>query len=786
MEAAKSELEDLNSRFAAYVNRVKQLKDENDMKTLMAAIETLEGDLRSLKASYECQISHLSNSLRIITEEKYELERELIARKDNDSHFMDRISLESSKNAKLLLDISAIKSEVSEKEHEITALKLRIRQLQLDAGDGKSLHTKLKEEISDLTQKLIFAEDSQANLSNQVASMSERLSAQEKMSNERVMRLKRRLDWYISQFAAYDARMQEVSKREAAIPELLDRLRKTAREELRHHQQQTTNFYKKSLSVLQSQLQAGRNELRYLKSEKHQAEQNNLELQKQIADLTSKVSNLDNQNALLEDALKTAQNEIIWNRKVYEEKLHGLEEAVAAHASEAETAQDDFNFVRSEIARLQNMLATEEKRLNIATIITSNQKQLTTKENDELVSKNQTSDKTWRTNQDVSLRRDVCKTENCVTIEVDEPVSLSQHTGDENSGTKILSTEPFESKQEVLDDDVQLHHFSGNNKRGCGYQAASCLPKSGRSSADAKVLPDGQKNNMSPQSRSLRSTVPNSNAIGSLHICEVDPEGRYIRLWNSSDTVEHDISFHTVQQIVDGSPVSLYSFGPDTRLLPRCIITLWANCVPESGKPHDSQNEFYCKEVSYWSYGPLCTTMLCNPAGQVLAWLSPPYRSLSGDKIPNKRLDSGLLTDVECVLDSPISERTENKLPRFLRQHSCDAVLLTTQKLESGTSSTRQCTPDTITEEYKTIRTKHDASPNAQLPACMCEIRKRSLFSIKRLPERSCLLIQPEYPSSLGLRLHQKSKASPQLRSPTCGLLNRPQMTYELRSSTSS
>ncbi|KAA3678405.1 uncharacterized protein DEA37_0006345 [Paragonimus westermani] len=153
MQKTKNELEEINNRLATYVHRVRQLKNEDDLKTLTSAIAILEQDLRSLKASYDCQLNHLTCSMRIISEEKCELEKELIARKQNDAHFLDRISLESSKNAKLLLEVSSLKTEISQQEHEIAALKMRIKHLQMDAGDGKSESEKLSEEIFDLKEK---------------------------------------------------------------------------------------------------------------------------------------------------------------------------------------------------------------------------------------------------------------------------------------------------------------------------------------------------------------------------------------------------------------------------------------------------------------------------------------------------------------------------------------------------------------------------------------------------------------------------------------------------------
>ncbi|VDP66693.1 unnamed protein product [Echinostoma caproni] len=366
--SAKADLEQLNSRLAAYVHRVRQLKDENDIKDLKAAITVLEDDLRSLKASYECQINHLSSSIRILTEEKHELQKELLAHKETDAHFMDR----------------GLKSDLSDYEREISTLKLRIRQLQLEAGDGQSAKKKLIEELHDLKQK------------------------------QRLGRMRSRLDWYIAQFAANDARMQEVAHKEATVPEILLRLRKTARDEIRKHQEETKAYFKKTVrhprtdpdiiyialvlparassltrlciskhgfhftlfiflansfiqqvSMLQSQLVDERKRNRFLKMESYQSGQQNLLLQKEVVELKAKVQTQDHQINLMEQALKTAQRDLDKTRIEYEDKLRRVESVIAEQTSINETAQNQASQVRTEVARLRKLLENEERRLHL-------------------------------------------------------------------------------------------------------------------------------------------------------------------------------------------------------------------------------------------------------------------------------------------------------------------------------------------------------------------------------------------------------------------------------------
>lgn len=70
-----------------------------------------------------------------------------------------RISVESSKNAKLLLEISHLKTDVAEKTNQITALKMHVQELETHGEEKENVKSKLTEEINFLKQKyysLIF------------------------------------------------------------------------------------------------------------------------------------------------------------------------------------------------------------------------------------------------------------------------------------------------------------------------------------------------------------------------------------------------------------------------------------------------------------------------------------------------------------------------------------------------------------------------------------------------------------------------------------------------------
>ncbi|TPP56727.1 hypothetical protein FGIG_10435 [Fasciola gigantica] len=713
--SAKTDLEELNSRLAAYVHRVRQLKDENDMNRLTAAITVLEEDLRSLKASYECQVNHMSSSIKIITEEKYELQKEVLAHKETDAHFMDRISLESSKNAKLLLEVSQLKSELSDRERDITSLKLRIRQLQLEAGDGASIKSSLLEEIHDLKQKV-----------------------------------KARLDWYVAQFAANDARMQEVAQKEAAVPELLLHLRKTARDEIRKHQDETNAFSRKTISVLQSQLVEERKRNRFLKMESYQTGKKNLTLQKMIVELNAKIQTQGHQIHLMEQTLHSAQRELDRTRCDYEEKLRQVESAVVEQTSINESTQNQANDVRNEVARLRALLEAEEQRLHLNLtngLHTGDPQQLTKpslfdhgafeldlpSENPEkLLNEDFEEPEVKCTNY-----KDYLESSDSICTPTAPRVGYLTRETDKVEQEKRIRTKPLTKRKNHM---TETEHIGIRRHRS-------------KSSLDTEVL----------------NSV---NTIGSIQICEVDPDGRFARIWNSSHQSEFDLGKHQVQQKINDELVNQYQFPAGFRLSTRTLVTLWAGGDSTFGPFEFSPKDIKCQTVAHWVYGPSCTTMLCDPSGQVISWLNPPYRALSC-RLP-------FSTDhEENVVEERALARPSGHLRRLSNHNTNEKIWpapIASRSVCSHESSSVNTTPDLPMTASNDLSGKIEKFSNGNQPNCLCHI-PTNLFHLK--PRRPCAphnLKHPEYPATLGLQPNQREKASQAFRAPPIGLLDRPQM----------
>ncbi|XP_036093128.1 lamin tail domain-containing protein 1 isoform X3 [Rousettus aegyptiacus] len=139
-----------------------------------------------------------------------------------------------------------------------------------------------------------------------------------------------------------------------------------------------------------------------------------------------------------------------------------------------------------------------------------------------------------------------------------------------------------------------------------------------------------------------------SSAIGDIKIAEVNAMGLYVKLINSSLDKEVEIGNHFLQQNVNGQRVSVYQFLPNIIMQANTTVTVWA--AASEGK-HRPPSDFLWKEENKFITSPNCTTILCKPNGEAIAWYTPIHWKQAWEKLES---DSEL--DRTSIV-SPTSQR---------------------------------------------------------------------------------------------------------------------------------
>ncbi|XP_066489939.1 lamin tail domain-containing protein 1 isoform X2 [Tiliqua scincoides] len=226
------------------------------------------------------------------------------------------------------------------------------------------------------------------------------------------------------------------------------------------------------------------------------------------------------------------------------------------------------------------------------------------------------------------------------------------------------------------------------------------IPYSSSSSTETDLLGQGQdyvrslfadsrKTDLEGKVRRLNASAEylssiTSSAVGNLKIVEVHPNGLYMKILNTSPDQEESIGGHTLQQNLYGHPVLTFHFPPKIRMKAGSRITVWAAC---SEMPHKPPSDFLWKECKRFKFDPVCTTILCNPNGQAVAWYTPINWNQKQTKAEEKS-------------ERPLKNIRPPRIPQ--PKDNLEARTISAWQANAGKSPAEKTEPEFIVREEKT------------------------------------------------------------------------------------
>lgn len=118
------------------------------------------------------------------------------------------------------------------------------------------------------------------------------------------------------------------------------------------------------------------------------------------------------------------------------------------------------------------------------------------------------------------------------------------------------------------------------------------------------------------RSRSDKSPKVSSTSAGYIQIVDVDPNGRYIQINNTSDKPESVGNFKIVHTVEDSGVSNVFNFHGRSRLKGGITTTVWAN---SAGEEHSPPTDIVSKQILLWGTGKETTTKLHTSKGDVIA-----------------------------------------------------------------------------------------------------------------------------------------------------------------------
>uniref|UniRef100_A0A8C5YF47 Lamin tail domain containing 1 n=1 Tax=Microcebus murinus TaxID=30608 RepID=A0A8C5YF47_MICMU len=196
-----------------------------------------------------------------------------------------------------------------------------------------------------------------------------------------------------------------------------------------------------------------------------------------------------------------------------------------------------------------------------------------------------------------------------------------------------------------------------------------------------------------------------ASSLGDIKIVDVNVKGLFVKLINSSHDKELTIGDHILQQNVNGQRVSLYRFLPNIIMQANSTVTVWAAA---SEAKHQPPSDFLWKEQNKFITSPDCTTILCKPNGQAVAWYTLIHWKQAWEKLE---------TDIEFDRSSKVTPKFRKHMFRW----GGSTTTVTTEAEEQPQKETSKCQLEP--EQVFLLREKEipptlfpDSSPWCQSP----------------------------------------------------------------------
>ncbi|XP_059510785.1 prelamin-A/C-like isoform X4 [Stegostoma tigrinum] len=631
-KSEKAQLQELNERFCHYIQKVKCMTDQlgttSDNSNDLKRIQELEEEMVAARNMYNKEIQALHDQLDQNCKERMQIEMNNLKNSQMIAEFRESI---------LALNTAVLQKEeekkcmellLCQKEAELRELMNNASNPSSEVDDLKRQLEKIRCNLEDIQRKYEMEHKQNAELQCTVQQLRHKLERQQENHCQDMICMREKAAEADHLIQELEEKLRRPSDDDGGAMKMLQKIREANDAEIKQYQRQTEQAYNQNLMELSMCLNKEHIQLEQIQEENQCLRQHINNLSTEIKMLQTKLLAEEESKVALIDKLSCEQQKNQQRINDLKMRLEEMEDLLLAKMKELSSKRDgNSTSLQGDISAFKCLLESEERRLRDSQLMYQQK-----------CSPCKPYLPTARTSC-APLNQSSCPRP---CAKGHEAVGSTYNDISSSAASECNNTEPkwFFPKPPT--------HSPNSCKSGQGRDFYNALIKD-LNNNDSTSTPLVCK----PLMNTCDLNTPIASTMGNMKIIEVAANGHFVRLLNISLNTEEDIGNYILQQNIGGHPVTVYRFPPRTRVNAGSTITVWS---AGAKVPHSPPKDFLLKDSNKFGTGPECTTILCKPNGQAVAWFTP---APGNSKLKDPCKDGEQFTDYEHSLPN------NNTLPNF-------------------------------------------------------------------------------------------------------------------------